>query len=242
MPSVVIYARVSTEDGQDTAAQVRICRAYAELRGYTVQQVYEDHASAVNFRGRREWRTMLADLKRWAPRTRPKGILAYALDRVVRSLIDYVNVTEQLKKLDVALVTADGTLGEIGAEGDPYREAMAGILAVFAELERKVIVRRTRDGIANAQAKGVKFGRPRRAIDWEAWEELPAGLSSRQRARALGVPPATLQAAERRRTEKGVQSGEPEQIAATHPAAGAPEPFPFASQPDDAEYGTEEEV
>ena len=242
MPSVLIYARVSTEDGQDTAAQVRTCRAYAELRGYTVQKVYEDYASAINFRGRREWRTMLADLKRWAPRTRPKGILAYALDRVVRSLIDYVNVTEQLKKLDVALITADGTLGEIGAEGDPYREAMAGFLAVFAELERKVIVRRTRDGIANAQAKGIKFGRPRRAIDWKAWEELPVGLSSRQRARALGVPPATLLKAERRRTEKGVLPGGPDQIPAHLPPEGAPKVFPFASQPDGAEYGTEEEA
>ena len=161
---------------------------------------------------------------------------------MVRSLVDYVNISEQLKKLDVALVTADGTLGEIGAEGAPYREAMAGFLAVFAELERKVIVRRTRDGIANAQAKGVQFGRPRRSIDWTAWEALPEGLSSRQRARALGVPPATLQAAERRRTEKGVLPGGPEQIATTHPPAGAPEPFPFASPPDDAEYGTEEEA
>ena len=73
MPSVVIYARVSTEEGQDTAAQVRTCQAYAEVHGYTEQQVYEDHASAVNFRGRKAWRTMLTDLKRWAPRTRPKG-------------------------------------------------------------------------------------------------------------------------------------------------------------------------
>ena len=242
MPSFVIYARVSTEDGQDNAAQVRACQTYAELHGYTVHQVYGDHASAVNFRGRKAWRTMLTDLKRWAPRTRPKRVLAYALDRVVRSLIDYVNVTKQLKKLDVALVTADGTLGELGAEGDPYREAMAGFLAVFAELERKVIVRRTRDGITNAQAKGVKFGRPRRAIDWKAWEALPAGLSSRQRARAPGVPPATLLAAERRRAEKGVLSGGPEQIATTRPSTGASKPVPFASPPDDAEYGTEEEA
>ena len=242
MPNAVIYARVSTEEGQDTAAQVRACREYAERHGYTVHQVYEDYASAVNFRGRRAWGTMLGELKRWAPRTRPKGVLAYALDRVVRSLIDYVNVTEQLKALDVDLVTVDGTLGEIGAGGDPYREAMAGFLAVFAELERKVIVRRTRDGIKNAQAKGVRFGRPRREIDWEAWEALPEGLSTRQRARALGVPPATLLAAEKRRTEKGVLSGGPVQIAKTHPPAGAPKPFPFASPPDDAEYGTEEEA
>ena len=52
MTSVVIYARVSTEEGQDTAAQVRVCQKYAEHHGYTVHQVYEDYASAVNFRGR----------------------------------------------------------------------------------------------------------------------------------------------------------------------------------------------
>ena len=207
-----------------------------------MHRVYEDHASATNFRGRKAWRAMLADLKRWAPRTRPNGMLAYALDRVVRSLIDYVNVTEQLKALGVDLVTVDGTLGEIGEGGDPYRDAMAGFLAVFAELERKVIVRRTRDGIKNAQAKGVKFGRPRREIDWEAYDALPEGLSTRQRAKALGVPPATLQAAERRRTEKGVLSGGSEQVGAAAPGTGAPNPFPFASPPDDAEYDAEEEA
>ncbi len=225
MASVVIYARVSTEEGQDTAAQVRVCREYAERHGYTVHEVYEDHASAVNFRGRKAWRTMMADMKRWHPRTRPKAILAYALDRVIRSMLDYVNVTEQLKALGVDLVTVDGTLGEIGAGRDPYREAMAGFLAAFSELERKVIVRRTRDGIRNAQAKGVRFGRPRREIDWEAWAELPEGLSTRQRAKALGVPPATLQAAERRRTEKGLLSGGSEQIGAAAPETGAPNPL-----------------
>ena len=242
MPSVIIYARVSTEDGQDPAAQVRTCRVYADLRGYTVQQVYEDRASALNFRGRKAWRTMLEDLKRWAPRTRPKGILAYALDRVARSLMDYVNITEQLKELGVDLVTVDGTLGELGEGGDPYREAMAGFLAVFAELERKVIVRRTRDGIANAQAKGVKFGRPRRSIDWTAWGELPEGLSLRQRAQFLGVPPATLRTAEKRRAEKGVLPGGSSQLAATRPTPADSKPFPFASPPDDTEYGTEEEA
>ena len=73
MASVVVYARVSTEDGQDTAAQVRVCREYAERHGYTVHEVYEDYASAVNFRGRKAWRTMMADLKRWASADTAQG-------------------------------------------------------------------------------------------------------------------------------------------------------------------------
>ena len=132
MASIVVYARVSTEDGQDTASQVRVCREYAERHGYTVHQVYEDYASAVNFRGRKAWRAMLADLKRWHPRTRPKGVLIYALDRAARSLLDYVTIKEQLRLLDVDLVAADDTLGQIGEEGDPYREMMEGFLALFA--------------------------------------------------------------------------------------------------------------
>ena len=88
-------------------------------------------------------------------------------------------------------------------------------------------MRRTRDGIANAQAKGVQFGRPRREINWAAWEALPEGLSIRRRAKALGVPPATLQAAERRRTEKGVLSGGPEQVGTAVPGTGAPNPTGF---------------
>ena len=222
MPSIVIYARVSTSDGgQDTAAQVRACQTYAELHGYTVHHVYEDHASATNFRDRTAWRIMLADLKRWAPRTRPKGVLIYALDRAARSLLDYVNIVEQLRLLDVDLVAADGTLGQIGEEGDPYREAMAGFIAVFAQLERKVIMRRTRDGIKNAKAKGVKFGRPRREVDWEAWEALHEGLSLRERSKALGIPPTTLKAAEERRTEKGMQPGGSAQIGAPDAEAGS---------------------
>lgn len=242
MPSVVIYARVSTEEGQDTETQVGVCKAFADRSGYSVMQVYEDRASALNFRGRKAWRAMLADLKRWHPRTRPKGVLVYALDRAARSLLDYVNIVEALKGLGVVLVSADGTLGELGEEGDPYREAMAGFLAVFAQLERKLIVRRTRDGIANAKAKGVQFGRPRREIDWEAWEALPEGLSIRQRAAALGVPPATLQAAERRRIEKGVESGASEQISVTGPGTGAPNGNGFSTHADAAEDGTEVEA
>lgn len=155
---------------------------------------------------------MMADLKKAAPRTRPKGVVVFALDRAIRSLMDYVTISEQLKALAVDLVAIDGTLGEVGAEGDPYREAMIGFLAVFAELERKVIVRRTLAGLANAKARGVKLGRREREIDWTEHSRLPAGLSLRQRAKQLEIPPSTLRAAEQRRSENGVASGGVEHV------------------------------
>ena len=205
MPSIVIYARVSTDGGgQSTEMQLHTCREHATVHGYTIKATYEDHASAVDLRGRRRWRAMMDDLARWAPRQRPHYVLAYALDRVARSLIDYVTITQQLKALGVAIVTVDGTLGALGEDGNPYREAMAGMAAVFAELERKVIVARVRSGVANARAKGKRLGRPAREIDWQAYDALPEGLSWAQRAGALGVPITTLRSAVLRRAEIGV--------------------------------------
>ena len=47
MPSVVIYARVSTNDQrQDLGVQIHACTEYAERAGLTVRQVYQDHAPA----------------------------------------------------------------------------------------------------------------------------------------------------------------------------------------------------
>jgi DNA invertase Pin-like site-specific DNA recombinase len=37
---------------------------------------------------------------------------------------------------------------------------MAGLLAVFAQLERETTVERVRAGVKRAKAKGVRFGRP----------------------------------------------------------------------------------
>jgi DNA invertase Pin-like site-specific DNA recombinase len=37
---------------------------------------------------------------------------------------------------------------------------MAGLLAIFAELEREILRERTRAGLAHARAKGKRLGRP----------------------------------------------------------------------------------
>jgi len=60
---------------------------------------------------------------------------------------------------------------------------MAGVMAVFAQLERRLIGERTRDALAQWRAAGVRLGRPRSippAVEERVRELRAEGLSVRR--------------------------------------------------------------
>jgi DNA invertase Pin-like site-specific DNA recombinase len=72
-------------------------------------------------------------------------------------------------------------------------KAFFTIAAMFAELERSVLIERVRAGMARARAEGKRIGRPVRQVDLEELTRLrAAGRSIRQIARAMGVPGSTV--------------------------------------------------
>ena len=85
-------------------------------------------------------------------------VVCYKLDRIGRSLPHIAGIIEELAKHEVALVIPSQLIDTTAT--NPMAEMQLGILAVFAQLERSIIVERTRAGLAVARAKGVKFGRP----------------------------------------------------------------------------------
>jgi DNA invertase Pin-like site-specific DNA recombinase len=72
---------------------------------------------------------------------------------------------------------------------------MVTILAGFATFERHLIKARTDDGRKRAQARGVRFGRPRKLTPHqrqEAIDRLAKGETLVDVARTFGVDPTTI--------------------------------------------------
>ena len=105
MRNAVIYARYSS-DKQDEAsieAQVRACREYAAVKGYTVLEVYADEAisgKGSKTASRKAYQRMLRDVDRGLFDT----ILIHKYDWVARNLREHVNLEKRLKDRRVELI------------------------------------------------------------------------------------------------------------------------------------------
>jgi DNA invertase Pin-like site-specific DNA recombinase len=150
MNVAAIYTRVSTHDQQTLPMQLSELRAYADRRGWTIKFEVQEIASGAKTRPQRD------EILRAARRREIDFVLVWRLDRWGRSVSDLVSTLEELRGLDVGFISLKESLDLT----TPTGRAMAGMLAVFAEFEREIIRERVSAGIANAQSKGVEFGRP----------------------------------------------------------------------------------
>jgi DNA invertase Pin-like site-specific DNA recombinase len=95
------------------------------------------------------------------------GALVVAkLDRLSRSMLDFTTVMATASKQGWALVALDCAVDTT----TPAGEAMANVLATFAQFERRLIGQRTREALAAKRASGVRLGRP---------VSLPSAVSKR---------------------------------------------------------------
>lgn len=150
---VALYARVST-DHQSTEAQLRELRAIAEARGWDVVAEYVD--AGVSGSKRLQDRPKGGALLRDATRRRFDVVAAWSVDRLGRSLQDLVGTLAELQGLQLDLYLHHQAVDT----KTPAGRALFGMLGVFAEFERSMIVDRVKAGMARAQAKGTKSGRP----------------------------------------------------------------------------------
>lgn len=93
-----------------------------------------------------------------ALRARQADALVVAkLDRLSRSMLDFTGVMAKAQQQGWALVALDCAVDTT----TPAGEAMANVLATFAQFERRLIGQRTKDALAAKRAAGVQLGRPR---------------------------------------------------------------------------------
>lgn len=157
MPTrVALYARVSTNDkGQDVDMQLRELRAYATLRGWTVAAEYVDKGISGTKASRPELDRMMLSSKLGIF----DAVVVWKFDRFARSTKHLLTALETFQAHAVAFVSLTEGIDTSSAVGRFVLTVLGGV----AELERSILIERTKAGMRNAAAKGVHCGRPRKA-------------------------------------------------------------------------------
>ena len=152
-----IYARVSTNNGQDPHMQIRELREYCGRRGWDIAGEYVD----VGISGAKEKRPELDRLMAEAHRRRFDAVVVWKFDRFARSVSHLLRALETFQSLGIEFAS----LTEGVDTSTPMGKMVFTVLGAVAELERSLIVERVKAGLRNARAKGKQLGRPPRGID-----------------------------------------------------------------------------
>jgi DNA invertase Pin-like site-specific DNA recombinase len=148
---VALYARVST-DKQSTENQLRELREVAERFNWKIVDEFVDHGISGS-KGPRD-RPKLAAVLKGVARGEFDILAAWSVDRLGRSLIDLVNVLQELHSTGIDLYLHRQGINT----RTPAGKALFQMMGVFAEFERAMIQERIRAGLAKARANGTKSG------------------------------------------------------------------------------------
>jgi DNA invertase Pin-like site-specific DNA recombinase len=188
MKRAALYVRVST-DGQTVENQVRELKQIAERRGWEVVETYND-AGISGAKGRAQ-RPGLDRMLHDASKRRFDVVMAWAIDRLGRSLIDLLGTIQHLEACGVDLFLEQQNLDTT----TPAGRLMFQVTGAFAEFERAMIRERVKAGLKRAVAQGKTLGRP--TIDPElerkAQRELRKGTGILKVAKQLGLGTGTVQ-------------------------------------------------
>lgn len=171
------YARVSTHD-QNPELQL------VALKREGCKRIHTDKATGANTK-RPELEKCLKSLKAG------DTLIVWKIDRLGRSLRDLISMLDDLKARGVAF----RSLTESIDTTTPTGRAMWQMIGILAELEKSLIIERTKAGRAAAVSRGVKMGRKRLLTHQQiahAKKLTGQGESPASVAKSLGVSRATL--------------------------------------------------
>lgn len=184
----VAYVRVSTLD-QSTVNQL------AELRERGFEPTMEVREEGVSGKTRAAERPafagMLATLRQLNGSTR-KRVVVTKVDRLGRDAEDILATVRQLGELGCEVIVTQ--LGGVDL-ASPTGKLVLTTLAAVAEMERALIVERTKAGLARVRAAGKAIGRPGALTPGqrkEVREALAAGASVAGLAKRYGVARGTI--------------------------------------------------
>ena len=183
MKRAALYLRVSTVD-QNPETQLHDLRQMAVQRGYQIVAEVADKISGVKAR-----RPGLDGLMQDARRGRFDVVMVWACDRIARSTRHFLEVLDELNRLEVEFVSFRENIDT----GGPLGRAIMVIVGAVAELERNLIIERVRAGMRRARLEGRHIGRRPLDLDRESIRrDRQQGRSLGQIAREHGISRATV--------------------------------------------------
>jgi DNA invertase Pin-like site-specific DNA recombinase len=159
MAKAIGYVRCSTEEQADSRAGLEVQRAAilaeAQRRGWDEADL--TFVEDAGFSGKDLHRPGIEAALDALRHRKADTLVVSKLDRLSRSLVDFAGLMDRASREHWALVALD-----LGVDtSTPAGEAMAAMLATFAQFERRLIGERTKAALAVKKAAGVRLGRPR---------------------------------------------------------------------------------
>jgi DNA invertase Pin-like site-specific DNA recombinase len=155
--NLIGYVRVSTkgqaDDGFGLEVQEGAIRRWAEAEGHVIVHLCSDAGvSGAKDRADRPGLSEALDMLRPPPQA--TGLVVAKLDRLARALHVQEAVLQVAWKAGAAVFAVDG--GEVLRDDpeDPMRTTIRQIIGAFAELDRKLISKRLKDGRRQKAASG----------------------------------------------------------------------------------------
>jgi site-specific DNA recombinase len=154
-----VYTRKSSEDGLEMEynsldAQRDACAAYiASQRGegwVEVADSYDDGGVSGGTLDRPALKRLRADVETG----RIDIVVVYKIDRLSRSMLDFLNLVESFEHHGVTFVSVTQSFNTQSAMG----RMTLNMLVTFAQFEREVIGERIRDKVAASRKKGIWMG------------------------------------------------------------------------------------
>ena len=148
--NIAIYTRKSVyiENSESIQTQIEICKNY--FRGQNEFEIFEDEG----YSGGNTNRPGFQKLMNLCRIGKFDIVAIYKVDRISRNITDFVKIYEELKSLNVKLVSV--------TEGfdtqTPMGEMMMFILSAFANMERENIRQRVKDNMNALARKGCYTG------------------------------------------------------------------------------------
>lgn len=181
---IALYTRVS-QDSQTTENQRRELVAVAERNGWEIVAEFTDHG--ISGAKGRDKRPGYDALMKAVARREIDMVACWAVDRLGRSLQNLVGFLTEINAKGVDLYLHQQALDT----STPSGRAMFGMLSVFADFERELIISRIRAGLSRSAKRS---GRP--PLDPEKVEKikrlLTKGVSINATAKKLKVGVATV--------------------------------------------------